>query len=384
MKLAWLIVPVVLCSSVICDLVRLHVLRCDGAINLPNGREHFAVFLSGPKLTVEEQTSNTITLHGLVPLVLDQFPESLVIRDNGVYDNLPYDWADNRSAKQQMYKRMSSASTDGYPSLVESMAQVLNAKVKQLNIEEWDARSDQIMLGASIVVSGEHAQRVRTINCHLDEVVGLSSALNMPIYMQKSLYNAVSIDAELRNEPSLCIHGRYTGPTKRVANSKPIKYPPAWEIFDPQVYFDLRTDEKREILRASGVKNLPKPRLGVAALNAILLDLMDDAVRCEIFRLQDQYSRNSRGAQAEIVTTGSTLTDSLPKAESVAPSRAALLHRVGQALQQNDLNSATKLRDLFSQLTALRADPTQSEGSYDPYLDQDDWYMRARQKSMGK
>ena len=33
-------------------------------------------------------------------------------------------------------------------------------------------------------------------------------------------------------------------------------------------------------------------------------------------------------------------------------------------------------------ITARRADPTQPEGSYDPYLDQDDWYMAARRKAM--
>ena len=47
-----------------------------------------------------------------------------------------------------------------------------------------------------------------------------------------------------------------------------------------------------------------------------------------------------------------------------------------------DTPQAMALRDEFALLTQLRADPTQTQGSYDRFLDQDDWYMKARRKSM--
>ena len=58
------------------------------------------------------------------------------------------------------------------------------------------------------------------------------------------------------------------------------------------------------------------------------------------------------------------------------------MRRMGEALENDDLEVATALREEFAFKTALRADPTQEVGSYDPYLDQDDWYAEARRKAM--
>ena len=55
---------------------------------------------------------------------------------------------------------------------------------------------------------------------------------------------------------------------------------------------------------------------------------------------------------------------------------------MGEALEAGDMEKAKQLREEFMQVTARRADPTQAEGTYDPYLDQDDWYMAARRKAM--
>jgi hypothetical protein len=51
-------------------------------------------------------------------------------------------------------------------------------------------------------------------------------------------------------------------------------------------------------------------------------------------------------------------------------SRATLLQAMGKALEDGDMDSAVALRAEFARRTILRADPTQSKGSYDPYLDQ--------------
>jgi hypothetical protein len=64
-------------------------------------------------------------------------------------------------------------------------------------------------------------------------------------------------------------------------------------------------------------------------------------------------------------------------------SRVDLLLGMGNALENGDLARAEYLRELFAAKTLLRADPTQRKGSYDPYLDQDDWYLAARRKAMG-
>ena len=47
--------------------------------------------------------------------------------------------------------------------------------------------------------------------------------------------------------------------------------PLAWEIYNPQTFFGLSLVEKRAILRASGVTRLPRPRMGVKAIDDLLL-----------------------------------------------------------------------------------------------------------------
>ena len=69
-------------------------------------------------------------------------------------------------------------------------------------------------------------------------------------------------------------------------------------------------------------------------------------------------------------------------AAAISSPRQHLLQQMAMALEQGDVALAQTLREEFATLTALRADPTQAKGSYDPYLDQDDWYMQERRKAM--
>ena len=87
---------------------------------------------------------------------------------------------------------------------------------------------------------------------------------------------------------------------------------------------------------------------------------MDDAVRKEVLRLSD--------------------TDS-PQSFTTTP-RQELLRNIGDAISEGDLDKAESLRETFILMTQRLADPTQPQGSYDPYLDQDDWYMKERRKAM--
>jgi hypothetical protein len=139
----------------------------------------------------------------------------------------------------------------------------------------------------------------------------------------------------------------------------------AWEIFDPSTFLSMSSLDKRNVLRASGVSELPRPRQGVRALDNLLEDLMDDAVRSEYFRLK--AGKKSR------------------QIPSINPpeGRQAVLQAMTEALESGDINTAEKLRERFTMLTLLKADHTQPQGSYQQYLDQDEWYMIARKKAMG-
>jgi hypothetical protein len=202
--------------------------------------------------------------------------------------------------------------------------------------------------------------------CTVDELVLLSLSLSLPIYTDQDLFENLCMDARLRKtkngEPLI----EAFAPVGSTSSSSDDALPTAWEIFDPSLFLRLSTQDKREILRRSGVSVLPRSALGVAALDAALLELMDEAVRGEVLRLRSP-SQAQRVEQGQYIGSG----------------RQLLLESMGNALQRGDLDEAERPREQFILQTLCRADPTQAVGAYDPYLDQDDWYLQDRKRAMG-
>tara|TARA_A100001015_G_C14911045_1_gene680502 strand:- start:654 stop:959 length:306 start_codon:yes stop_codon:yes gene_type:complete len=86
---------------------------------------------------------------------------------------------------------------------------------------------------------------------------------------------------------------------------------------------------------------------------------------------------NTNSSVWQLMTHASALLRSL-----VSSGRQSLLQAMCEALQEGEIKRAEELRDRFAMLTALKQDHTQEEGSYDKFLDQDEWYMEARRKAM--
>lgn len=246
------------------------------------------------------------------------FP-SLLSRDKGLYDNLPFQWFADKTKKKQLYDCVNELSrankdTDGIVIFDRALTTCLQLRIMNLILEEKDIYSSKgVSLGGAVVIGNPltwfstpskstptiedfENQSACIVNCHLDELISLSLALDKPILCNKALFSKVSMDAELVNlTPSnenentstkLCIFadvGEATSSTKDC--------PLAWEIMDPNLFFKLSSTEKRAILRASGLEDIPRPRLGEEALNDALLDMMDDAVREEVRRLREKALR---------------------------------------------------------------------------------------------
>ena len=177
-------------------------------------------------------------------------------------------------------------------------------------IEEASSQAPSMVVIQLPTAAEEESRTACVVNCHLDELLGFSQALQLPILCTSSLFRKISMDAELRRDEkaaSLCIYGAVgatptstsssssSSSSSTSSSSKGMKAEAetvlAWEIFDANQFFTLSSREKRAILRASGVTDLPRPRLGPAALDDILLDLMDDAVRQEVRRKQQQQQQ---------------------------------------------------------------------------------------------
>jgi hypothetical protein len=211
-------------------------------------------------------------------------------------------------------------------------------------------------------------QTSAVIKIHIDEVLLLATGLSMPVLMPKELFGALSMDALLtRDEDGSIV---ITGTSNRGgggggARAKQYDVLPAWDIFNPRRFQQMSAVEKRAVLRASGVIDLPRPREGEDALNEELLSVMDDSVRREYLRIGGD------------VTAGSIAPKSVAETEE-----QELLKEMGDALERGDMEQASALREKFTLKRSLKADPTQAKGSYDRFLDQDEWYMEARRRSM--
>ena len=413
-------------------LVALSPLKCKGSLRGAGGELVPSVYLSRGKLEIIENAegsgSSSAVLCDVIPVpLLNSRGESLVSqllkknkkstqfgfdpfsadailvnRDGGLYDNLPYCWRKDTNAKLELFNLVQKSKGEG--NFLKAVDSILGSQVTGILIELRDQlTTDIVVLGGAVVfcrnavaddwkMSTSNTEIPTTsskddpdevsassaciIECHMDELIAVSLLTGLPIFMPKSLYDSLAIDATLTNddnsggssEMSIC------GPTFRTRadrqqykestrGSKQSGYvseaSPAWEIFDAKKFINMSPVEKRATLRASGVTSLPRPRDGLDSLDRALLEKMDEAVRGEVLRLKGRE-----------------------EGPSIQSPRQAVLKSIGEALDMGDVEKAKSLREEFMSMTARIADPTQAAGSYDPYLDQDDWYMAERRRAM--
>ena len=515
------IVYVVSSSS---SMLNLSPLKCPGSFTMPSGLSIPSAYLSKPQLEVlgkaESNTSRSgddVILCNVVPILLIDDPSGIIDslggntlsssnsiknplsrRDEGIYDNLPYSWHVKSAGKKDLYdalaRRRPKSTVDNFAAFDACTREILGLQITGLIVEVHDRYTNGgvVLGGAAVIAQTSSAERYTltpqntklpgkvaaeenlavVVNIHLDELIGFSTALNMDVFMKKSLFEAVGVDASLHCESSrqsgeatktgYSALGKIQQP--RISISAPISFhpggsnpsfswsrtgvavrgnnqlrdedetEPAWDIFNPKRFLSMPTAEKRAVLRASGVRRLPRPRLGATPLDALLLDKMDAAVRAEVRRLSggsfgaparvsgdgtqssgdatsnnndiadliagrelDEGSKTSTGGSggstssrdsirnADVQSSFSETFSGIADTDIVSSgnSRQELLEQMGAALQRGDLGTAEQLREQFATKTRLRADPTQDKGAYDSYLDQDDWYEAARKRAMG-
>ena len=107
---------------------------------------------------------------------------------------------------------------------------------------------------------------------------------------------------------------------------------------------------------------LPRAREATdEALIALLEPLLDETVRNQL--------RIARAVEVEDYRTAAAL-------QSGASKRGKILQQLQAAVRAERYSEAARLAAEMQVESARRQDVTQDEGSYDQYLDQDDWYAR--------
>lgn len=360
------------------------------------------------------------------------FTNSLLNRDGGLFDKLPWSQlsAGRPLLKKEFYDRcmnlqLAQQSLPSEETFVQALREVLGLELTGLLLEVADELSpSSVTLGAAALVAASRGteawdlaadgdQVLRRVSeasrrrrgkatadvtegqreqqeqdsgeawllpCHRDELVSLALHSGLPVCVDRALYLAMAMDADLvkgggaggvRIEATLAPTATASSTTTRTTSA-------AWQIFSPEQFLRMDSLDKRALLRASGVRDLPRPRQGRGALDRALLAVMDDAVRSEVVRLSGGPWIGRRSKDGGEDAGGPSLTAS----GSGDGSRAELLRSISDALERGDQSEAERLREEFALRTRLRADPTQALGSYDRFLDQDDWYAKERARAM--
>ncbi|KAG5191463.1 hypothetical protein JKP88DRAFT_271319 [Tribonema minus] len=327
----------------------------------------------------------------LAKLALAAAAQSLLNRDGGLYDNLPWEWG-APLAKRAAFARVSSGrapppTPDDCASAYDLLARCLradcNAVLKTIVIEEDDSREGGLSLAGALAVErlpqmvtllGETFPRpfsggeLAVVECAADEAVGVALAQGRALCIERSLFEAASLPANFimedgRMRLNIDLRGQ------RAMPPPPPPAPAPADIKSAARYFKLDSAAKRAVLRGAGVRP-PRRRMASAArLDELLLPLLDETVRRDVM-LRRALAREDYAAAAQLGGAGSE--------------RAVVKHALADAVEEEDYEAANRLRARLEVLTALRADVTQDEGSYDRYLDADEWYVRERMRAMGR
>eukprot|EP01031_Cornospumella_fuschlensis_P034258 gene34258-41468_t len=323
--------------------------------------------------------------------------------DNGLFDNLPYKWANNlfekRDIRNELMGRQYKSKGNAFLGLQACLLDRWQGKISALILEPEDTPAkNTITLGGSAIVSRDldtwdsasvsralkepSGDGVHFAACSLAELAAASMCLSLPIYLPERLYESLTIDATIVDKQGeTLVEARISSVSanrRALLDDSETSLPLAWEIFNPRDFLRFSTIEKRMILRKSGVRSVPRPREGRQEVDALLLDLMDEAVRGEVLRLLASGADDCSSRDDIMDMYGED------EEEGMRSGRQALLERMGEALMRGDEENARQLREEFVQKTLLRADPTQAEGAYSRFLDQDEWYLQERKRAMGQ
>ena len=282
----------------------------------------------------------------------------------------------------------------------------INGEKLSVTDEEEDYGNPGIKVGETILVE-----------CDGDEAVGMSLACKAPIRVEQSLFgrsslrtNPVPKDEESKNvydalplwelhdkEFSLLVEGQARNqsnaeqtsplriprttsslydsmfePSTASSSSSPTMFPMDNPIQSLAQYDALsNADKARTLMSLSNFEGkLPRPRVlrqgskgSANPLDQLLLPLIDESVRRQ-YMIRDAQLRQDEAA--------------LQKLQSEKSRRQVAKEKAEQARVAGSEDVADWWENEAELYASLRADVTQDEGSYNRFLDKDEWYERDR------
>ncbi len=330
-------------------------------------------------------------------------------RTGGIYDNLDRTFeklnVGSTMVKREIYDalRLKGSCPSPYHGIVAAIDAFAGLSVTGLLIEVADRPSKySVTLGAAVLVCKEEyskkwrltASRARLIRdvgrsdnaklvkCHMDELIGIAYATGLPIVTKSSLYEPMAVDGLLEKTNKIKMSAPFFTSTvdeklwkKDIAEQKrdeknAIKgaakiVPKAMEIPDASTFLRMKASEKRACLRATGVQDLPRPREGKRALDALMIPLLDEEVAYEVLRRLAETQGDFE------------LAAEMNDFESRKP---IIARQIAEARKAGDFDLANELCDELNALSTLKFDPTDPDNPKQQSWDVEEWYWEQRKR----
>jgi hypothetical protein len=317
----------------------------------------------------------------------------LVNRDGGLYDNLPWAWGRGERPKAAAFAALAlrpsvAGAASPFALLVAAIREACCAEIACGYIERASLLDDDagtLLIGATVsvretaelvllygeAVAAPRAEPLRAaeVEASTDEMIGAAMAAGVPIEIERDLWTAGAVPARFTLDDGR-MRIAVDAPAATDARERARQEPPRllWELSAAE-FRALQPSALARALLASGVPSLPRPRDATPdALRALARPLLDEIARNQI-ALVDAIAAEDYGESQRLVGARSR--------------RQLVSDALDAALAADDLATAATLRERLDVLTDARMDPTLEEGSYDRYLDQDEWYAAEQRRIYG-
>ncbi|CAN0258739.1 unnamed protein product [Pylaiella littoralis] len=322
-------------------------------------------------------------------------------RNGGMYDNIPWDWSDDEMAKREAFQRSQGkgmmdlgamvgggdsqskqlqAFGSAYGLLADVATTLCPADILSLFIEEEESGPGGVSLGASAYLRrrpdsrGMMGGQRSVIEVATDEAVGVALALGRQVYVGEDIWEGGRVRVKFVMDGAKMRLDLDNVEGREMASEikPPPAQPPAWTIKSRGALSRMSVEEKRDCLRATGVRPPRKRALSESQdqdrdLEDLMLPRMDEAVRRDV--LMARAWREGDFARAGELCAG--------KSE-----RHIVAEQLQAAMKDQDEELAGILMQRLEILESCRLDPTQDEGSYQKDLDADEWYEMDRRRAL--
>eukprot|EP00189_Rhodosorus_marinus_P008251 CAMPEP_0184752480 /NCGR_PEP_ID=MMETSP0315-20130426/43599_1 /TAXON_ID=101924 /ORGANISM="Rhodosorus marinus, Strain UTEX LB 2760" /LENGTH=393 /DNA_ID=CAMNT_0027231809 /DNA_START=1 /DNA_END=1183 /DNA_ORIENTATION=- len=281
---------------------------------------------------------------------------------------LPWKEQGKQEAIQSMYDGRANGSIRREASMLEQMVSASPSEIVRLSLVEKETLSVDPLITGQLTVRREvatlfgktyYSQEPEEIECRPGEVISLSQELNIPISMERwawTLYSTRLAGDRDSNSLGFSEDIEFVESSKRDANTvKPV------ELLTNDEILGMSAPQLRTALRSAGIPS--KTRSTRGELLTRLIPMIDESVRRAML-IDEAVQREDYGRASELQARQSE--------------RSRVKQQLEEAVAEERYLDAQKLQERFDRLTEMRADPTQDEGSYDRYLDQDEWYKPVR------